>query len=163
MSQDFQVIGMQEFQRNLTRVMTENPRKFKQLMYDVGTAGLNNAAAAVPSRKGHLKNSYLKNYSYKGKQQWFMNLTSTDMVEYGTKVFYASMVENGHDIVLIKRYKGKDKKGRVRTRRKKIKKGYVSGKKYFHKSLTGTNSDIPGIVNLFLLRLGTGAGFDVTT
>jgi hypothetical protein len=163
MPQGFEVIGLQQFQRNLTKVLAENPRKFKELMFDLGTSGLNNAASSVPRKKGHLKDSYLKNYSYKGKQQWFMNLTSSDMVEYGTKVFYASMVENGHDIVLIKRFKGKDKKGRSRTRRKKIKVGYVTGKKYFSKSLPKTNSDIPDLINNFLRRLGMGAGFDVTT
>ncbi|RTE05492.1 hypothetical protein [Paenibacillus whitsoniae] len=154
---DFRIEGFDEQFRRLAREAGDK-RRYDDLRYDVGRKFLDHCAEESPEKTGQLIASF-KRRSFDGKKEWILDGKHAESIEAGTKVFYASMLNDGHRLVIRKR----NKKGeRIRGKRGLKENGFVKGTHFMDKALAKTNQDIPEMVESFLRETGRAAGFDVS-
>jgi len=148
-------ITLEQFQRQLQKAQAQASEKHQELLKQAGELLLDNAAEQTPEDEGRLNSSY-KRIPWEGKQEWVLEVIN-DEVKAGTNVFYARMVEEGHELVRVKR---RVRRGR-RVYRVKEQLGFVPGKHYFRKAFEQTENELPELVEDFFRELGKEMGLDV--
>jgi hypothetical protein len=165
MSDSFKIEGLSEFQNKLANTLRNNQRKYDELRLKIGKQLLKNAAKQVASDRmvetGRLLSSFqMEPYTDKKgtHEEWKLKLIGKDVIEAGSTVWYARLIEEGH--ILTKVNRTKNENGKVRRNKKIL--GFVPGKHYFAKAMEKTYSELPELTEDFLKELGKEAGFDVT-
>lgn len=153
---EFEIKGLDELAQKIQKTIREH-RAYNQALLDAGNLLLANAAKITPEVEGRLKASYEKR-PFKGQKEWILRRTDNDTIEAGTSVYYAHMVEEGHELVRVRRVLRKG--GRVRRSKQTL--GHVAGKHYLQKALEETEKQLPEIMENMLRSVGKEAGFDVT-
>lgn len=152
----FKIEGLNELSSALGK-LARDKTSYNNLRYDVGKKHLENCAETVGESSGRLKSSY-KREPWNGQKEWILYADVGEIVEAGTKVFYAAMVEDGHRNVKITRKTAKS--GRVRRYKKEY--DFVPGDHHHKRALEMTDKDIPVMVDDFIKGIGRKAGFDVS-
>lgn len=140
-------ITFEQFGFRLARAIRSSPEKHKELLEGAGELALDRTAEETPEIKGRLKASF-KRIPYKGKKEWEIEVEG-DTVHFGSNVYYARMVEEGHALVLRR---GKGKKKKV---------GHVSGKHFLQKGYEAAEKELPDLAEKFFGELGRGLGMRV--
>jgi hypothetical protein len=131
--------------RLLAYIRDRAPREHRKLVRKAGNLLRKNVRRSTAKVEGDLRKSYRIK-------------TKGDTTTVYTNKFYAKMVEEGHELVLVT---DRIKKGGRRYRVKKSL-GFVPGKFYFRKGFEQTEKELPGMLKDFLRQMGKELGMDVS-
>ena len=153
------IAGLSGLVAELDRAARVAPARYHELQRRVATRYFVHLDQhAPPDEEGRLRKSFHRQ-PYDGDEEW-VELYDGQEVEVGTKVYYASMVNDGH--VIGKRARGHNHGSRKGQRRAKggyeVNKGFVPGTHFAEAALEDLKPELPRLAEDFLADLLKGVG-----
>lgn len=149
---------LDRFVKLLDLAVSDAPKKYKAMQRKVSDKFFESLLAnAPPDDEGRLSASFRKQ-PWEGQEEWVEELKRNE-VEVGTKVYYASMVNDGH--VIGKRARGNNHRKRSAQDRMtgggySIRKGWVEGQFFLEKAEGATEEMLGQIGEEFMAELLKG-------
>lgn len=145
------ITGLTKLADGMEKAVRQAPGKYQDLQKKVALRYFVHLDQnAPPDDEGRLRKS-LHRQPYKGEQEWVEEYSGYD-VEVGSKVYYATMVNDGH--VIGKRSKGHNHGSRNGKRRAKggyeVNKGFVPGTHFLERALKDLDPELKGMAEDFM-------------
>ncbi|MBO8158831.1 HK97 gp10 family phage protein [Thermosyntropha sp.] len=144
------ITELDKWEKWVLAIIEDSPTHYRKLVRQAGNLVKKKARQITPKVSGDLRKSYRVRVKKSPSNEY--------IVEVGTNLFYAKMVEEGHAIVKYRRHKIP---GKVRPRREKIELGFVPGKFYFRRACEEAEKEFPALLKQSIRQMAKEMGLDV--